>query len=63
MTETKKDTPVSNAYPDEQEKLDDDFEVELELVMKMRDLLDLYGYSIDAVLEDGLPAIRLVKDL
>lgn len=57
MEETK------NVYPDEQVKLDDEFKLRLELSMKISDLLDTYGYTIEAVLVDGLPEIDLKKVL
>ena len=53
---------VQNAYTDEQEKLDDKFEVELELMLKLGEILDRYGYSLEAVLAGNAPEIRLVKN-
>lgn len=55
------DTETKNVYPDEQEKLDNEFEIELELTLKLIDLLDRYGYDMEATMEDGLPAVNLVK--
>lgn len=52
---------VQNAYEDENEKLDDKFAVELELMLKIADLLDRYNYELDAVLVAGEPEIRLIK--
>jgi len=51
---------IENVYPDEQEKLDNKFKIELELSMKIQDLLDLYNYSFEAKVVDGLPEVTLV---
>ena len=52
---------VKNIYADEQKKLDNREMIELELTLKLLDLLDLYNYSLDAELRDGLPALKLSK--
>lgn len=52
---------VRSAYPDEQEKIDDRFKIELELAFKLSDLLERYGYDLEAKLVDGLPEIQLIK--
>ena len=52
---------VCSAYPDEQVKLDNDAMIELELIFKIQDLLDEYGYNLDATLRDGLPDLELTK--
>lgn len=57
----KGDGPVRNAYKDEQEKIDDRFKIELELSFKLSDLLERYGYDLEARLVGGLPEIQLVK--
>lgn len=55
------DYNVKNIYPGEQEKLDDNEKTELMLSLKMGALLRDYGYTMEAVLEDGLPEIKFVK--
>ena len=52
---------VKNAYPEEQKKLDNEFQTKLELSLKIEDLLDQYGYDLDAVLVNGMPQLRLHK--
>lgn len=52
---------VKNIYADEQDKLDRTAEMELELTLKLTDLLDLYNYYMVAELEDGKPVIALRK--
>ena len=52
---------VKNIYKDEQEKIDNDTQVELELSFKLQELLDRYGYDLIAEMEDGLPAVKLIK--
>jgi len=53
MNETK------NVYPEEQVKLDNEAQVQIELSLKMMDLLDDYGYNLVPVLKGGLPDIEL----
>jgi len=52
---------VKNIYKDEQEKIDNDTQVEIELSFKLQELLDRYGYDLIAEMEDGLPAVKLIK--
>ena len=52
---------VCSAYEDEQVKLDNDGMTELELVFKIQDLLDVYGYNLGTSMEDGLPVLELTK--
>ncbi len=62
MNDVKNDSSaVRNIYPEEQDKLDRTAEIELELTLKITDLLDLYGYYMVAELEDGMPIISLRK--
>lgn len=55
------DGAVRSAYPDEQEKLENQFMIELELMMKIADLLELYSYDLEAKMEDGMPEIQLIQ--
>ena len=55
MNETK------NAYEDEKEKIDNDFEVELELTLKIEQLLEQYGYFVNIKMKEGVPVLELVK--
>lgn len=50
-----------NIYSDEQDKIEQEFERELELTLKIADLLDRYGYAMSAELEDGVPTLKLIK--
>lgn len=52
---------VCSAYENETVKLDNDAMTELELVFKIQDLLDDYGYSLGTAMEDGLPVLELTK--
>lgn len=54
---------VCNAYEDEQVKIDNDYMVEMELIFKIQDLLDDYGYSLGTAIEDGIPVLELTKDV
>lgn len=55
------DDSIKNIYPDEQEKISNDAKEILELSLKMKALLDDYGYAMEPTLVDGLPDIRFVK--
>lgn len=61
MCESCKDSEVRNAYPDEQKKLENQFMIELELMMKIADLLELYNYDLEAKMENGMPEIQLIQ--
>lgn len=52
---------TTNAYADEKEKLEQEEQAQMELTLKITELLDMYSYDIDAVLVDGMPEIKLVK--
>jgi len=54
-------TEVKNIYPDEQQKIEDRFQTELELSMKIMDLLDRYDYDLEAKLVDGMPEVQLIR--
>jgi len=54
---------TKNIYPDEQKKLDLQEENEMELMLKVMDLLDDYGYELTSVLEDGVPVLKLSQSL
>ena len=50
---------VKSAYQEEQVKIDNEAQVQIELSLKMMDLLDDYGYNLVPVLKGGLPDIEL----
>lgn len=52
---------VCNVYKDEQEKIDSRTKKEVELSLKIQDLLDDYEYDMEAVLVDGMPTVRLTE--
>lgn len=52
---------IRNAYKDEQKKIDDDFNTELELSFKIQELLERYGYFMEAELKSGVPVVQLTK--
>lgn len=56
-----KDCEVQNIYPEEQDKIEDRFQTELELSMKIMELLDLYDYDLEAKLVGGLPEVQLIR--
>lgn len=56
------DTKITSAYVDDKKKLSERTEEEVQLWMDIFELLDSRGYSLDPVLIDGKPEIKLIKD-
>lgn len=50
---------TKNIYPDEQEKIDDRFQIEMELMLKLEDLLDEYNYELVPKVDSNGPRIDL----
>jgi hypothetical protein len=55
------ESPIQNAYPEEQEKLKSDFDERLLVTMLIGEILDEYGYHLGTKLVDGLPQVDLIK--
>lgn len=57
------DTSIRNVYKDEQDKIEDRERTQLEILMKMYEIVDAYNYELELVLEDGKPAFKLEPKL
>lgn len=53
------DTSIRNVYPDEQEKIEDRERTEIEILMKMYEIVDAYNYDLELVIEEGKPTFKL----
>ena len=53
---------IKNIYPDEQEKIEDEFKWKLELSFKIEELLTRYGYQMVANMGKNGPYVDFVKD-
>jgi len=53
---------IRNAYPDEQEKLENDLQTKLELSLKIENLLDQYGYKMVVEMVKGRPLVDFIKE-
>lgn len=56
------DTQVTSAYIDDKKKLSERTEEEINIWFEIFELLDSKGYSLEPVLIDGKPEIKLIKD-
>lgn len=53
---------IRNAYPSEQKQLYRREKEDMLVMLQIMDVLDENGYSLDAVLENGMPLIVLNKN-
>lgn len=54
-------SPISNAYPDEQKNLNQEFEEELTTWLQIVDVCKSRGFKLEPQLVDGLPEVVLVR--
>ena len=60
MNKTEKENKVSNAYGEKKTNVDE--KNKLQIWFKILDVLDDYGYGLEASIKDGVPYLNLTKD-